>query len=726
MSLNTEPVETTAEVVPSLASLAPSTIHNLSPSETYAIVAVKGSAARAHIEHRRVAIPQQFHSCPIFRCLLQYFNSNACKQSTELHNYHRVCKFYALAEWAQTEYPDAKQLPVAFIQDYVLYLRTKKEHKQNTICVHMSAYRTVFDNFLDESYGNPGLAETAQVIREALAYIPSVSNRPSKATSSLGQITNQAEKDELKIVRSTIRYCCQFLRKMNEQRRELLADHDVKAQLDALLLECDGDYTKLKYNVRIKNFGTVYRPLAAAILNSQSLELKERILHNRIDFCYALLERDSPLTIDEANNRIKLGMNSTGNFVTVQPDNPEHKLMFHNIDYLHLIKHSPSEELAFAWLLATDRIQLSGVEDMRLGDLRITPSYASPIFTKGRSEQPIRDVPMHYRKSMQYKAYVEFDELKNSFHAHFPESGDYLFDLPGTAHIQCIDNLNFRPLMMAAFPQTAQFKSQHEADTEVAIFADIIRRVTTNNRPLWLKNQRRWQDITGLDTRVMKSTEIKRQTITITAIAQSRAILDIDGGNPENEAFEKYSQEVVGADATAHSPGVKAVVYMHASETKYRLNKRAKFASGVGHLMVEDARKVQAAIRDEALISVADLKVMLGWAQVRNDVGEMEEFDQLLQSAQTAGYSVSPFGQLEKNNNTFIITNAITAALLMGYRDECLSQLKRISVEDDLKAFAISMQAAYVEDALKKFAHKTVAEGEAMLKNYTFPTPVIR
>lgn len=58
--------------------------------------------------------------------------------------------------------------------------------------------------------------------------------------------------------------------------------------------------------------------------------------------------------------------------------------------------------------------------------------------------------------------------------------------------------------------------------------------------------------------------------------------------------------------------------------------------------MVEDARKVQAAIRDEALISVTDLKVMLGWALEKDDTSEMEEFDALLLSAQRAGYTISP------------------------------------------------------------------------------------
>lgn len=63
---------------------------------------------------------------------------------------------------------------------------------------------------------------------------------------------------------------------------------------------------------------------------------------------------------------------------------------------------------------------------------------------------------------------------------------------------------------------------------------------------------------------------------------------------------------------------------------------------------------------------------------------------------------------------------------MMGYRDECISKIKELSVEDELKAFAIAMQAAYIEDALEQFDQKTIAQGKDMLKNYTFPAPIIR
>ena len=708
---------------PKLSSFAPSSLLNFSPSDFFAIVTVQKSMG-GELEQRRVDIPEQFKSCPVFSCLIRYLNSGAFKQTTPHNANSRVLRFKNLEKWAITEYPNASTLPDAFMQDYVRYLRTVKNLEQNSLCVYMSGYRTAFEWFVEDTHGEPLQSEAASKIKAVMAYIPSVSNRAARATKSLGQITDQLEKDELKIVRSTIRFCCQFLKEMNRQRLDLLSNPDVVNKVAEMLSQCGDDFEQLKFSTKNSKRSVQYKPLASAILHSDNLQLKERLLHNQVDFRYAQIEQNQPLTLEQANLQIKRGLRESGALDT-QPEDIEDTLYFHNIDYLFLIKHTPSEELAFAWLLATDRVQLTGILDMLVSDLRITPGAASPIYIKNRSAKRVREVASHPPRSMQYEAYAVFEALKRNFLKLFPLNSEKLFDLPTTGNIQCIDSSVFRPLAMASYPQTSQYKAQFSSSQEVELFSDIVRRVSENNRAIWRNTKTRRENesrgVTG-----ESPTPVKRQTITVTAIAQSRAVIDIDEGNASNEAFEKYSQEVVGADATAHSVGVKQIVYINASETKYRLDKRAKFATGVGHLMVEDARKVQAALSEESFISIEDLKVILGWAEQKSDQGELEEFDNLLLSAQQAGFTVSPFGELEKGNEKFIITNPITAALLINYRDACINHLQSLSVVDDLKAFSISMQVAHIESALEQFDQKTTLQGKEMMDKFTFPTPIIR
>lgn len=702
-----------------LASLAPELIPRINESDVFAMVQMQVGEG-SQIEYRRVDIPKRFQGCPIYRAMLHYFKTEESVAAKPMDNYRKARRFEALGVWAVKEYPGAEHLPSAVFQDYARHLR--KNVQQNTICVHMSGYRVGLDSFLEHAHGNPALSEAANIVREAIAFIPSVANSAAKSKDSLGQITNQDEKDEHKLIRSTIHYCCQFLKQMNEQRLELLSDPEVVRELQTRLDACGSNYKELKYSASHYQLGIGYKFIAAAILKSNNMQLKERLLHNNVDFSYSGIENDTSLSIEGANSRIKEGLRPTGN-IDVQPEPGNARHFFHNIDYLFLIKHTPSEETAFAWLLATDRVQASGAARMKIEDLRITATTASAIYIKGRSSEPTREVPMHYKKTMQYQAYADFKILKESFYERFPETGDALFNLPGIANFQAIDGTVYRPLLMAAYQHTAQYQAQLERAPDSELFADILRRVAANNRQVLPASHAKDRPAfvhTG------DGPGPKRQTISITAIAQSRAILDAEGDSHGNEAFEKYSQDVVGADATAHSPGVKEVIYKHASQTKYRLEKRAAFATSVGQLMVEDARKVQAAIREEEVIEISDLKAMLGWSEAKTDMSEMEEFDELLSSAQQAGFNVSPFGELEKDGVSYLINNPVSAALLMDYRKECVNQIERLSAEDELKAFAIAMQAAHIDQALERFDRKTVSEASEILKKASFPPPVIR
>ncbi|MDC6378988.1 hypothetical protein BW687_002210 [Pseudomonas graminis] len=704
-----------------LSSLAPEAIPQISDSDVFAMVQMQGGVL-SQVEYRRVEIPKQFQSCPIYRALLYSFKTEKSAAANPMVNYRKALRFDVLGAWASVEYPNAQHLPNAVFQDYARHLRQVRELQQNSICIYMSGYRTGLDSFLEHAHGNPALAGAAGTVREAIAFIPSVANSPAKPKDSLGQITDQEEKDEHKLVRSTIHYCCQFLKQMNEQRLELLSDPEVMRELQARLDACGSNYKELKYTTTDYQLGIGYKFIAASILESCNMQLKERLLHNDIDFSYSGIENGTSMSIEGANSRIKEGLRPTGN-IDVQPEAGNARLYFHNIDYLFLIKHTPSEETAFAWLLATDRVQASGAARMRLEDLRITATTASAIYIKGRSTEPTREVPLHYKKTMQYQAYADFKSLKESFYERFPETGDALFKLPSIANFQAIDGTVYRPLLMAAYKHTAQYQAQLEHAPDSELFADILRRVAANNRQVLPASHTKDRPAfvhTG------DGPSPKRQTISITAIAQSRAILDADGDSHDNEAFEKYSQEIVGADATAHSPGVKEVIYKHASQTKYRLEKRAAFATSVGQLMVEDARKVQAAIREEEVIEISALKAMLGWSEAQTDMSEMEEFDQLLFSAQQAGFTVSPFGELEKDGVSYLINNPVSAALLMSYRKECVNQIERLSAEDELKAFAIAMQAAHIDQALERFDRKTVSEGLEIFKKANFPPPVIR
>ncbi|WP_155951546.1 MULTISPECIES: hypothetical protein [unclassified Pseudomonas] len=693
----------------SLSDLAPE-ISPTSGYDTSATVLVI-SSMRTEPSLQTISIPTWFEKCPIARCLISYLNSDTLKTKSRHDAYAKLTRTRAIFEWASVEYAGASKFPTGIFGDYCLHLKNKGV-QESSACAYMSSYRIPIDWYIEQHHADPSRAEIINSLRAARSYIPSLPNKSERTQASLSQITEQPIDDELKIVQSTIRFCCAFLEKMQEQRTALLSDPGVSQKLQELIQSCEGDYLRLKWSSHDSKRSTVYKPLAAYILDSDDLSLKERLLWNQVQWAYQTIDGNLELSKTAADQKIRDGLRITG-ALDIQPDDTNRILYFKNIDYLSLIKHTPAEEICFAWLLATDRVQLAGLLKMSIDDLRITMSSASPIFEKGRSAEKIREVPMHSSKSLQYQAYVSFKKLKESFFSLFPSHGNKLIEIPTTSTLQCLNSEPYSPLIMACHEHTSTYNDLQLKEPGIKIFANIVRCVAANNR-IFHKNNRKAKD------------DIYRQTISVTNIAQSRAILDLDESDLDNIPYEKYGQEVVDASATAHSPQVKRIKYIYASTTKYRLGKRAAFAATVGSAMVDDARKVIDSMAGNVFMGMKEFKVMLGWSTDIEGEDSVAEFDQLLLSARDAGYEITPTAQLKRGGTTYIITNPVSAALLLDYKQACVELLRNTPISEEARATSLVMQTAYIEACLEKFDRKTISLGQGVLDKSSFPKPVVR
>jgi hypothetical protein len=722
MNTISDPDDEDKDIKPRLDALAPTEIIHFGGNDNLAVVTIQ-VAAVTEIEVRHLSSPPRLQSCYFVIALIQFLNSEKTRSGTPRHSYHALIRIKRFFEWANKKYPNSNELPEGVMQDYLGYLR-EMDIQLNSIAQYMGTFRLVLDWAIDEYNKDPQNEQKTKKLRKVRSYIPAVSSRSGKPKKSLSQITDLTIKDELKLIRSTIRFTCHFLKTMNNQRKLLLGHSSVRSQLQKLITDCKGDYSQLRFCCAITKRSTIYKPLADAIYSSDDLGLKERLLSNSTNFVNNQMEQDDEICISEANKKIKAGLRESG-CLDIQPDNLDDKLDFQSIDYLFLIKHTPAEETCFAWLLGTDRVQLSGALEMRLSDIAITATSASPSYTKERSSKHDRSVPMHGRKSLHYRAYEEYLNLKKEFLEKFPEHGDKLFDLPQSGTFQILDSRNYRPIVLFSMPHTRLYSDLYDADNEIAPFAKIIERVALfNENHHDAHNARYHNKKAGKPAKPIKLP--RRQSITMNIIAQSRAILDENHIGSVQEGFDQYSQEIIDADATAHSPNVKRIQYIHASETKYRIDKRANFAAAVGALMVEDARKVQKYLCTNQFITVDELKIMLGWSPQIHSEDDVHEFDNLLISAQKAGWRITPFGQLEMGDRAIIVVNAVTAALLIGYKEECINEISRLTIEDASKAAALLMQAAQIDGSLEKFDATTIAEGKKIITQYDFPNPVMR
>lgn len=692
--------------------------------------------------------PAEYSQTPLCIALINHLNQTQTDDTRSNYaKYRMIARFF---EWLSEKSFHTSELPADIIKKYSDHLQ-ENDAKQSTQCEYIAKLRVYINWGMNSMYSGPNNTIELLELTKIYAFIPSIPNRRESTHESLSQITECSCHDELLLIRSVIRFCCFFLKMINDFRTTLLESPNVQKSLKSLLDSCKGDTNKLRWATKNTKFKTLYKSIADAILESSDIRLKEYFLSNRKSFVENLKISAQPLTLSDANTYIKNGLTSKGNLEYANPLWPA-PFLFTNLDFLFLIKPTPSEEICMSWLLAADRVQLSGIESLQMHDILITSSSASVAHIKRRSSEIHKETLHHRHDTLQYRSLAIYFSTRQSYLNLFPHAGNHVFDNANCASLQVLDSDIFRPIIVAALPHTTLYKSMKSEHSEITAFAEIIENVAKNNSILQEKSaiatalrtdlNSNKDSIKRLETIKQKIAfnHIRRQSITANKIGQSRAILDdypakleTDNRNQNiplttssDQNYDKYSQQVVGAEATSHTLDVKQKTYLNRSTTKYRWDKRASFASAAGSLMEADARKITQLRDANKYITIDELQIELGWKKDLLKSNDIEKFDAVIEKLQKEGWAVTPFGELEMNGHRIIIVSPVEAALLITYRIACNKRLEELSEYETDRGSALVMQIAYIEAVLEKFDRKTILEGEKIVSDYDLPLPIIR
>ncbi|WBM44670.1 hypothetical protein [Pseudomonas putida] len=699
-----------------------------------------------------VEAPAKHKNSPLCSALINHLNQT--QQNKPTANYGKYRDVVKIFDWINASYTTEQELPSDIIEKYSNHLKTTGI-KQASQCQYIMKLRVAINWGMNNLFSTPEFKNEHSILSNIFSYIPSIPNNRESTRESLSEITNNSCSDELKLVRSVIRFCCHFLIVVNRLRAVLNKNEEVKKQLKLMLTKHKNNVEKLKWANKGKDFKVPYKALAKAVLDSNDLLLKDYLLSNRNDFQETLDLQQKTLTLEEANQFIKNGLTAKDNLNYASAEWPA-PFIFTNIDFLFLIKPTQAEEICMSWLLGADRIQLSGIENLKMSDIMVTPSSASIYYLKKRSNESTRETVHHGHRTLQYRAIADYTSLRQNYLDSHPQENAMFFEMPTCGSLQVIDSDVFRPLIVAALPNSRIYAYLKECHAEISPFAEIIENISRNNSILQEKSAlstavrsnrysgeaipNRLKEI----NQIIESQNIKRQSITVNKIAQSRAILDNNKTQPHatlpvsdsalknisamssEDNYEKFSQEFVGAISTAHAPDTKQTLYINRSNTDYRWEKRASFARAVGEMMEADARKINELRDSNRYVSISELQIELGWKVEFNKKNDIDEFDAVIEELQSRGWSVTPFGELESNGHHLIIVSPIEAALLLSYRNACESRLNELSEYEQSRASALLMQIAYIEAVLEKFDQKTIFEGEEILNENDFPSPIIQ
>ena len=395
-----------------------------------------------------------------------------------------------------------------------------------------------------------------------------------------------------------------------------------------------------------------------------------------------------------------------------------------------LVYPTLDESLAMEWLLASDRIQVTGIQNLNiesnvLWDKQNRTFQFKNIIKHRRIGEQHTDT---YRGDVLYDVYSSWVTLLNAAsnyvgdldgkiippfagtakssrqarHFHLQRTGFWLLALEGThtqnellADLADTNNLDrvkeFLSLLSAHMFQIKMISDQQSA-TKRRVEATTLKRTDLNA-----------ENCDGIrDTKRSPQMGVP-SGINIKVITQTRAVID--------DAI--MTGRLVGHNDVTHEN-----IYINRTRSRFVNAQSASFAAEVGNEMRRIAETLAKKVR---LVSVDEAKAILGISKT-NPAAKIQ-MQEIIQSAEKQGFVAYITSELIKENHTYVVISPWSAALIQGYIKNIDLELHSVEFTNTKKREDVSLKAAYLQLLLERFPRQVVAAGEEILENWKIPFP---
>jgi hypothetical protein len=383
-----------------------------------------------------------------------------------------------------------------------------------------------------------------------------------------------------------------------------------------------------------------------------------------------------------------------------------------------------AELMMLSWLLASERIQSSSQDNIRVSDIRLVhdkrgkhPKSMQLTWIKDRSRgkkfgsaiyhsneaffEAVMNILFVNEKSQLLKSPSRPNMLLPILNDHlcrkpmelYPShlSPIFLLAIPGTVTNDCCRNEGYKP---EAFLELLNYVVRKRVKLEPIISPKCNRYKFENVQVVRLANAPK---------------------ITTSTIAQSRALFeDID-----------TDDLTVTASLSAHSVSTHKGTYADRVDiSKRNITKKSNFGEVVGDEMISMAKSI-AGFRDNVeILKPYEIYKRIGIScPSLDDEGSLSKLNDFLILAEKEGFDIGIIGDISNNYDTFIIQSPITAALITAYIEHIDSELPNISVDSSEKAKLVYIHKIYLDQLLSCFPGKVITQGRQINLNCQFPFP---
>jgi len=437
------------------------------------------------------------------------------------------------------------------------------------------------------------------------------------------------------------------------------------------------------------------------------------------------------------------------------PDHPINKQQststFKVISLGDLISPSLSENIAFAWFLASDRIQESPQTKLQLKNFDVNNKrFVIKSFNKKRSKRHFPGKTYHNDKQSNIarvlSKHVQLLEEANSLNLLPKKNHVHIVPAPKTYQgtVKKNKSLGISLLGLPKGEMTREILKR----TGKNVFIELIQRINpllTKRIKLDRKSKKSKKSNDTNEKQQLKNNrdKVKVSQITINMIAQSKAYVD-------NSSLRKVLGNHEATD-NAHSNRTNKTIYKDRARSYKIIADASIFAAQVADLMEQDAKKLnilprpylQTVISEQTQIEDLSQEVeimsqetkIVSINQIRKELDllspsqkntdTLEELKLIEEFAEIHDYTMDIASELSDGKKRIIIESPLTAVLLKSYIEVINKSFREIYINNKNLGLKLLIKKAFFLSVLDEFSNKTLKESELIyieyMKHIPFP-----
>jgi hypothetical protein len=618
-------------------------------------------------------------------------------------------------------------IPNDVLDEYVQYLRESTNKNSNSVST--SLFNTIRPmEWFAEQDDDESNSEYKEILRVYIANAPHIPKSEPTSTPPLSKLFKDCPFSDTEIIKSLRLVCCWTLLQYSEQRKTLLKN-DCVSDVAIQLKQGDAWLPPLSYASFGKEMADTapdclrqYEPLLKAVLESGDPVLQERLMQSiPHPFDLVMTQKEMELVLKKVcpgDGHLRKEFTYEGKKYQLST--------IKTLSYRDLLAPSITEVFVAHCFFASDRVQRSNLSRLKLEDIANNERGIQSQHVKVRRPKKNRKnvTPVYPPNQLVHESITCYIDAVSGCQEmlHDGKAGGafpcYAFEQLrgwiGTSTNSLYHSFN---LMITEGTFTHKQLMEDLTEQDAKPFLWIAKKIICNNQVI-KKEESEYYKLRRKDKTIERGQIVKTKEVGLSPAFIGASRVAMESGNATKIKGSKDTLPnddiTISSALTSHSKETKQNIYNDRTHSKETIESRRTFATQMGNLMVEDAKKMEKMMESVDVINFKEAKKLLGCSSQQDDYkGLIDERDMEL------GLT----GEILDANKKIFIANDLTAALII-LRISHLDQQLPILLNDDPntrnKAADAVLEKIYYKEILKRYPEHIVSAGKALSSQLDF------